>query len=407
MNNGRFEYGANYYSTIGEAWNSDANLEVEDGWVQLRWDSAQTINRVVIHAPPMWQAKGSLLDYELQYHNGTKWVTIEHTVEPISVVPAYQYGSKSTVDDYSRNRNVFQHTFEDVHTDRIRVLAHVVTYGGASVKPVAEAGGQAWGTPRFTLREIEAYHETPPVIGTSNRAPDVVASASGATSGLAPFTVNLSGEGSTDPDGNALSYSWQFSDGTGATGKNVSKTFGTAGKYTATLTVSDGKGKIAAAVPINITVRAKPQVQLTLPVTGQMYRGGSTIQFAATGTDTEDGTLPPTTFKWEIVRHHADLTHAFLTVPGVKSGSFTMPLTGESDANQFYRIRVTVTDSDGQTASNFVDVTPRTSTIQLKSNVPGLVVTLDGVTKTTPSSFVGIEGMTRALAAARRAWGCS
>jgi glucose/arabinose dehydrogenase/PKD repeat protein len=74
-----------------------------------------------------------------------------------------------------------------------------------------------------------------------NRAP--VAAASGSpTSGPAPLAVLFSSTGSSDPDGDPLTYSWIFGDGQSGTGPSPSHTYSTPGTYTATLTVSDGRG---------------------------------------------------------------------------------------------------------------------------------------------------------------------
>lgn len=45
---------------------------------------------------------------------------------------------------------------------------------------------------------------------------------------------------STDPDGDTLSYTWEFGDGSSATGINPSHTFAAPGSYSTTLAVSDG-----------------------------------------------------------------------------------------------------------------------------------------------------------------------
>jgi PKD repeat protein len=89
------------------------------------------------------------------------------------------------------------------------------------------------------------------VTGT-NRNPVAAASATPA-SGVAPLTVSFTAAGSTDPDGDALTYAWNFGDNTTATGMTASKVYATPGQYTARVTVSDGKGGTGSAT-VAITV---------------------------------------------------------------------------------------------------------------------------------------------------------
>lgn len=63
---------------------------------------------------------------------------------------------------------------------------------------------------------------------------------------------------------------------------------------------------------------------------------------------------------------------------GVKSGSFRVPTVGEFDPDQFYRVHLTVRDVQGVTHTATRDVRPRTSTITLRTSVPGLSLRLDG-----------------------------
>jgi hypothetical protein len=63
----------------------------------------------------------------------------------------------------------------------------------------------------------------------------------------------------------------------------------------------------------------------------------------------------------------------------------------------WYRIHLTVKDSGGLTQTSYVDVLPRTVTLQLATNRPGLQVTLDGQPQTTPVSVLGVVGMQRTL----------
>ncbi len=72
-------------------------------------------------------------------------------------------------------------------------------------------------------------------------------------------SVVFSGSASSDPDGDPLSYHWDFSDGFTAPGPTVTRTDlttnadGTARTYLATLTVSDGQASDDAQVPVTVS----------------------------------------------------------------------------------------------------------------------------------------------------------
>jgi serine protease len=56
------------------------------------------------------------------------------------------------------------------------------------------------------------------------------------------LTVSVDASASTDPDGDTLSYLWDFGDGATGTGRTTSHTYSAGGTYTIILTVSDGRG---------------------------------------------------------------------------------------------------------------------------------------------------------------------
>jgi hypothetical protein len=82
---------------------------------------------------------------------------------------------------------------------------------------------------------------------------------------------------------------------------------------------------------------------------------------------------------------------------GSKTGSFIIPTSGETSANVWYRVYLTVTDSGGMTHTSFRDVTPRTTTVTLDTVRSGLQVTLDGQPHTAPYSVLSVEGITRTI----------
>ena len=215
------------------------------------------------------------------------------------------------------------------------------------------------------------------------------------------FTVSATGTGT-------LSYHWQR-DGVnipGATGSSytlaspamtdngaqfravVSNASGSATSNAATLTVTDNRA---------------PTASITSPSSGTRYSGGSVINFGGNGTDPEDGTLPASAYTWRVDFHHDDHTHPFMAAfSGQTGGSFTVPRTGELSPDVWYRIHLTVRDSDGLTHSTFKDVLPLTGTLTLASSVPGLKLTLDGTPVTAPHTVTGVAGLTRTISAPMR-----
>ncbi|MDF1502991.1 PKD domain-containing protein [Roseisolibacter sp. H3M3-2] len=101
---------------------------------------------------------------------------------------------------------------------------------------------------------------TPP---PENRAP--VAAAGGPYAGIEGAPVTLSAAGSTDADGDALTYTWAFGDGGSATGVTVSRAFGDDGAYTATVTVSDGRGGSSSATATIAVANAAPSATFVAP----------------------------------------------------------------------------------------------------------------------------------------------
>src|SRR5947208_12860 len=67
-----------------------------------------------------------------------------------------------------------------------------------------------------------------------------VASVGGPYSGVANQAVTFDGSGSSDPDGDPLTYQWTFGDGATGSGVTPTHVYAASGSYTAMLVVSDG-----------------------------------------------------------------------------------------------------------------------------------------------------------------------
>ena len=229
----------------------------------------------------------------------------------------------------------------------------------------------------------------------ANNPPTAVATAN-PTSGTAPLTVQFTGSGSSDPDGDALSYSWDLTgDGTygDSTAVNPSFTYSTAGTYTVTLKVTDSHGASTVSAPVTITVgsgNTPPTPVIDTPSSSLTWAVGDTINFSGHATDAQDGNLPASALTWTVILRHCTTgchDHLVQTFPGVASGSFSAL---NHDYPSSLIIQLQARDSGGMTATTSVTLNPRTVSLTLQSNPSGLRLTESDTTAKAPFTFTAI-----------------
>jgi OOP family OmpA-OmpF porin len=114
--------------------------------------------------------------------------------------------------------------------------------------------------------------------GAPDEAPTVRGSADPA-SGDAPLSTRLRATGS-DPDGEIVSYAWEFGDGGSATGAEVRHTYESAGEYRARVTVTDNDGLTGSAtVSVRATEMAAEAPPPPPPVTRRIVLRGVNFAF--------------------------------------------------------------------------------------------------------------------------------
>ena len=110
-------------------------------------------------------------------------------------------------------------------------------------------------------------------------------------SGVTPLTVKFSSEGSEDPDGDTLTYEWDFGDGSAkSTAANPTHTFTASGTFTVQLKVTDTSGKSSSSSVVVTVGNTRPTVTLDIPQ-GGVYGWGDEIAYKVTVTDPEDGNI--------------------------------------------------------------------------------------------------------------------
>ena len=171
--------------------------------------------------------------------------------------------------------------------------------------------------------------------------------------------------------------------------------------------VSNGSGNLFSnAATLTVTTNTAPTATITAPAATLLYTGGMRVDFAGTGTDLEDGARPASAFTWRVDFHHDAHTHPFVApTSGIASGFFDIPTAGETSANVWYRIYLTVVDSQGLSSTVTRDIQPRKARITLTTSPAGLQLTLDGQPVTAPVAFDGVVGIQRTLGAAAQTLG--
>ncbi|GFM95377.1 glycosyl hydrolase [Streptomyces fulvorobeus] len=186
-----------------------------------------------------------------------------------------------------------------------------------------------YGTGYFSGDANSALYRIEAVTG--GRAP-LAQAAADRTSGKAPLAVQFSSAGSSDPDGDPLSYAWKFGDGSTSTAANPSHTYTANGRYTAEVTVSDGTGRSGTA-SVTITVgNTAPTVKLDLPADGRIIDPGAAVPFKVTVTDAEDGTIDCSKVKVTFIVGHDSHGHPQTSATGC-SGTVQTIADGEHDPN--------------------------------------------------------------------------
>ncbi|NND09296.1 MAG: PKD domain-containing protein [Saprospiraceae bacterium] len=123
-----------------------------------------------------------------------------------------------------------------------------------------------------------------------NRAP-VAAVGADKLAGALPLQVNFSSKGTDDPDGDALSYLWDFGDGSTSSEIEPTHTFETAGDHKVVLTVTD-RDKLTSTASLTIrTGNDPPKVAWELNGNRTFYWPGRSIDYEVKVEDKEDGSL--------------------------------------------------------------------------------------------------------------------
>jgi len=181
--------------------------------------------------------------------------------------------------------------------------------------------------------------------------------------GPSPLTVTLSAAGSSDPENGALTYAWNFGDGTpGASGATVTHVYSAPSsapvRFDPVVTVTDPAGATATA---SITVgvnNTPPTVAITSLYDGMLYpmSGDSVFPLRAAMADAEHA-ASQLVCKWVTTLHHNTHTHSEPPDAQCETTTLISPLGCELET-YFFEVALTVTDAGGLATTEAVFLYP-------------------------------------------------
>jgi PKD repeat protein len=219
--------------------------------------------------------------------------------------------------------------FGDGTTGSGSTPTHTYTSAGEYTVTLVVNDGEESSAPATTLASI------------GNHAP--VAQAGGAYGGVRNEPIAFVGTGSSDPDGDALTYAWDFGDGATGTGPTPTHAYTSLGNHTVTLVVSDGD---ATSAPSTTTATISNRIPVANAGPPRTSVRNSPVSFDGTGSSDPDG--DELAYVWDFgdgaMGSGATPPHAYASL-----GSFT----------------VTLVVNDGT-----ADSAPATTTVAIENQAP-------------------------------------
>lgn len=203
------------------------------------------------------------------------------------------------------------------------------------------------------------------------------------------LAIAVDASGSTDADGSVVSYDWDFGDGATGSGSVANHTYGAAGTYTVSLTVSDNDGA-SQTVSREVTVVAPPVEIATddfaRSVTGgwgNAVRGGAWGRSGSAASFSVAGGLgvmsvpagnSRATFLDAIDRTATDTVVDVTLARPIGGSTFVSVIGRRVDATNDYRAKLRL-NQDGSTTVSLVRTVNGVETTFASSNLSGLVLT--------------------------------
>lgn len=222
-------------------------------------------------------------------------------------------------------------------------LTYQWNFGDGSTSGILATGGQVSHTyakaGQYTVTltvtdSVNLSSSATTVVTVNNLSPVAILKVTSASKGTAPFTATFDSSGSSDPQNFALTYQWNYGDGTTSAVLNaagqISHTYTKAGQYTVTLTVTASDNLSSSATAI-ITVNNAPPVAVVQVTSASNGAAPFTASFDASGSsDPQNQAL---TYSWDFGDGTTSTSGATVSHEYTSPGTYTVTLTVTNSSN--------------------------------------------------------------------------
>ena len=254
-----------------------------------------------------------------------------------------------------------------------------------------------------------------------NRAPSAFI-AGVAAQPNAVLTIQFSSIGSSDPDGDALYYYWQFGDGGKSAEANPTHVYAAPGDYDVALTVGDGSTQ-SQAVRRFIRVSAAteqvnqpPLPSIVSPIGDMRFRVGEVITLTGSAADPE-GENVAQSLRWTVVAKSpkpnpslptgnavsggGEQSTVILTSTGelVTIGPLAGPTSLTEAANSYYEVSLTATDAKGASRTVTQTLLPNYVPLTFSTHPEGMSVMVNDTSITGTHTITSWQNYSVTVAA--------
>lgn len=233
---------------------------------------------------------------------------------------------------------------------------------------------------------------------SAGNSPPIVKASVSPVRGDSPLTVTVSASQSVDPDGQELSFNWDFGDGKTGSFADGSHEYVSPGVYNAVVTVTEKTSpflKSSESFAVRVGVPA-PLAVIDEPAPGTLYEIGVPIKFSGHVDGMSDTDV---SYQWSVLQIHNEHTHLVTEVDG-KSG--TMIPTEHTD-NTSHELCLFVDGGEGASDVQCVRLMGKTSTYAFNSEPMGAPIVYLDEEKEVAAPYLAhpIVGSRQSIAASR------